>query len=126
MSDRALESRLCGKRAEAAVAHKLEASGCRIIARNYRAGRFGELDIVAQKGEKIIITEVKARRDSSQWGGVSGSISGAKLRKIDKAARYLLRDKMLMNYKVIFLAGLVSTSKTGEIIRIDLIPLEIL
>ena len=49
-----------------AVRH-LEASGYRILARNWRAssdGVRGELDVVAQDGRELVFCEVKSRRRS--------------------------------------------------------------
>ena len=37
-------------------------NGCTVIKRNYQC-RFGEIDIIAEKGEYIIFTEVKTRRE---------------------------------------------------------------
>jgi putative endonuclease len=55
------DRRTFGRRAEAAVAKHLEALGYRILARNVRM-KFGEIDLVAEKGGVVVIVEVKAGR----------------------------------------------------------------
>ncbi|WP_246572184.1 YraN family protein [Kineosporia corallincola] len=45
---------------ELAAAH-LEATGCRILARNWRC-RLGEIDVVALEGQCLVVCEVKTRR----------------------------------------------------------------
>lgn len=53
-----------GKNGEDRVAHFLRKSGYEVIVRNYQC-RFGEIDIIAQKGEYIIFVEVKTRKENS-------------------------------------------------------------
>lgn len=40
----------------------LRSKGCRILARNYRGPRKGEVDIVARDGRLLLFVEVKTRR----------------------------------------------------------------
>jgi putative endonuclease len=40
----------------------LRATGCRILARNFRGRRRGEVDIVARDGKLLLFVEVKTRR----------------------------------------------------------------
>ena len=49
-----------GRRAETLAALWLSLKGYRIVARRFR-GRTGELDLVARRGHRIAIVEVKAR-----------------------------------------------------------------
>lgn len=51
-----------GRAGEARAADYLEERGFRILARNWRGVR-GEVDIIADDGEDIVIVEVKARSD---------------------------------------------------------------
>lgn len=53
-----------GSRGEAMVAAFMRKNGCKIIKRNYHC-RFGEIDIIAEKSEYIIFTEVKTRSEDS-------------------------------------------------------------
>lgn len=55
-------SRERGQRGERIAARYLERRGYRILERNYRS-RFGEIDLIAQKGELLVFCEVKTRKD---------------------------------------------------------------
>ncbi|MFF1452281.1 YraN family protein [Streptomyces sp. NPDC058274] len=51
-----------GKYGEDLAARRLAQAGMTILARNWRAGRTGEIDIVARDGDALVICEVKTRR----------------------------------------------------------------
>lgn len=53
---------LFGSDGESAAADFLKKRGYKIIGRNYSC-RFGEIDIIAQKGNFIVFVEVKTRKD---------------------------------------------------------------
>lgn len=50
-----------GRRGEQLAAGLLEREGFRVLERNWRC-RIGEIDIVAQDGDELVIVEVKSRR----------------------------------------------------------------
>jgi putative endonuclease len=77
-----------GIQAEELAAQHLRQHGCEILARNFRC-RMGELDIVARRGELLIVAEVRLR-SSAKFGGAGASITRAKRTRIVRAARYLL------------------------------------
>jgi putative endonuclease len=56
---------------ENVAADFLRAHGCRILARNFKARRGGEVDIIARDGKLLLFVEVKTRRE------------GAKIRPLD-------------------------------------------
>lgn len=60
-----------GEYGERVAADFLRAKGCRILARNFKAPRGGEVDIVARDGNLLLFAEVKTRRE------------GAKIRPLD-------------------------------------------
>ncbi len=55
---------LTGKKAEDMVASFLRKKGYTVIKRNYYC-RFGEVDIIVQKGDVLAFVEVKARKENS-------------------------------------------------------------
>ncbi|MGW4852856.1 YraN family protein [Streptomyces sp. NPDC004288] len=54
-----------GRYGEELATRRLIAYGMHILARNWRCGRSGEIDIVARDGDTLVICEVKTRRDGA-------------------------------------------------------------
>ncbi|MFC8363026.1 YraN family protein [Streptomyces griseorubiginosus] len=54
-----------GKYGESLAARRLTEAGMTVLERNWRCGRTGEIDIVAQDGEVLVVCEVKTRRTGS-------------------------------------------------------------
>ncbi|MGW6154541.1 YraN family protein [Streptomyces sp. NPDC055144] len=57
-----------GKYGEELAARRLAESGMTVIERNWRAGRTGEIDIVAREGDALVVCEVKTRRAGGRTG----------------------------------------------------------
>jgi putative endonuclease len=57
-----------GRYGEDLAARRLTDAGMTVLARNWRAGRTGELDIVARDGDAIVVCEVKTRRGRAREG----------------------------------------------------------
>ena len=53
-----------GAQGESIAAAHLEASGLKIMARNFRT-RYGEIDLIAEDGDTLVFVEVKTRRGGS-------------------------------------------------------------
>lgn len=70
-----------GAAGEEAAARFLARHGLRILHRNLRLGRAGELDIVALERTTLVLVEVKARLASETLGGF-GNITPTKQRKL--------------------------------------------
>ncbi|MBY8867616.1 MULTISPECIES: YraN family protein [Streptomyces] len=51
-----------GRYGEGLAARRLAAAGLTVLARNWRDGRTGEIDIVARDGDVLVVCEVKTRR----------------------------------------------------------------
>ncbi|MGW2341047.1 YraN family protein [Streptomyces sp. NPDC001661] len=58
-----------GKYGEDLAARRLTETGMTVLARNWRAGRSGEIDIVARDGDAIVVCEVKTRSGPSGEAG---------------------------------------------------------
>jgi putative endonuclease len=76
-----------GRAGENVVARMLEQKGATILARNYRS-KYGEIDIIAQKGDTIAFVEVKRR--VKHYFALSSVITEQKQQKIAKTARFFI------------------------------------
>ncbi|MDT0471903.1 YraN family protein [Streptomyces sp. DSM 41014] len=54
-----------GRYGEELAARRLAEAGMTVLARNWRCGRTGEIDIVAGDGDTLVVCEVKTRRGGS-------------------------------------------------------------
>jgi len=97
-----------GRDAEERAAEYLERLGYRIIGRNVRVGRLGEIDLVAYDGEVLVFIEVKAR-SSKRFGLPEDALTLRKQRRLLEVARAYLS-----------LSGL-----EGIVCRFDVIALEL-
>lgn len=77
-----------GKAGEDFAARYLRKNGYQILERNYHS-RFGEIDIIAGKGEYIVFVEVKTRKPGSMVSPLE-SVTPSKQRKIRQTARFYL------------------------------------
>ncbi|MEU6487634.1 YraN family protein [Streptomyces sp. NPDC046887] len=53
-----------GRYGEELAVRRLTESGMTTLARNWRCGRTGEIDIVARDGDTLVVCEVKTRRSA--------------------------------------------------------------
>jgi putative endonuclease len=81
--------RSIGRIGEDAAADYLQKSGYRILSRNFRLGRFGEIDIVAKKSSELCFVEVKARANDL-FGRPSEAVGYKKQRKILAVASHYM------------------------------------
>lgn len=75
-----------GKNGEDAAAAFLRERGWRILERNFRYGRAGEIDIIARDGEWTVFVEVKSRR-SLACGAPEYAVTPSKQRQLIRLAR---------------------------------------
>ena len=73
-----------GRQGEQAAAEYLEASGFRILDRNWRCAE-GELDIVAADGRSLVVCEVKTR-SGKRYGTPLEAITRQKQRRLRRLA----------------------------------------
>lgn len=97
-----------GKAGEEYTARRLENSGWKILARNYRI-RGGEIDIVAEKGDTLIFVEVKTRRFGSLSDGEE-AITERKKRLIIKTAQRFLCDNCIEDRYIRFDAAVLTVT----------------
>jgi putative endonuclease len=75
-----------GQFGEDIACEHLEKNSIKIIKRNARFGKLGEIDIIAQENDEIIFIEVKTKRTGSQFGSPSEAVNHNKQNKIKKMA----------------------------------------
>jgi len=82
-----------GKKGEDFAAELLLKNGYNVLKRNFHS-RYGEIDIIARKGDIIAFVEVKTRAKSS-WGTAAGAVTKSKQHKLILAAQYYLMTHKL-------------------------------
>lgn len=78
-----------GTQAEARAADFLSAAGLVIRERQF-AGRYGEIDLIAQDGNETVFVEVKMRR-TARFGTALEAVTRSKLARLQKTAAHWLR-----------------------------------
>ncbi len=86
---------LLGDQGERAAIRYLKRHGYRILNRQYR-NRFGEIDIIALDGTRIVFVEVKTRR-TTEAGQPFEAVDREKQQRIARAAQAWLKDKRRLN-----------------------------
>jgi putative endonuclease len=80
-----------GNYGEQVASDWLRANGCKILARNFRGPRRGEVDIVARDGKVLIFAEVKTRREGSKIRGLD-AVGAEKQKLIERGANAWLKS----------------------------------
>jgi putative endonuclease len=87
-----------GQRGETLAASRLARAGYTILARNWRHGTLGELDIVARRGAEIVFVEVRTRRGpldtAVEWA--LASVDGRKRARLVRLAEAYLEAHGLL------------------------------
>ena len=86
-----MDRAVLGRSAEEVAADFLAEQGLAVLLRNYRR-RSGELDLVAQDGDTLVIAEVRTR-STDEFGGAAASVDGWKQHKIVRATTQLLQAR---------------------------------
>ena len=97
MADR----RESGRVGEDAACKYMTGMGYQALSRNFRYGRYGEIDLVMQKSGVICFIEVKSRT-SDRFGTPAESVGYAKRRKILTVANHFLKLNDAFGQKVRF------------------------
>ena len=84
------KSKTLGNWGEDLAAAFLEKKGCRILGRNYRCP-YGEIDLIAEKGEYLLFVEVKLRK-SDRFAAAAEYVDKRKQGKLRITAEYWLME----------------------------------
>lgn len=86
-----MSNKTVGRQGEDAACSYLKKKGFKILERNYKC-LFGEIDIIAEYGGVIVITEVKCR-SSAKFGAGFEAVSRTKRQKIIKTTEFYIKEK---------------------------------
>jgi putative endonuclease len=88
-----------GQRGEAFVAQYLVHAGHTLLARNWRHGKSGEIDIVTRHGGEIVFVEVRTRRGPAQLAvdAALASVDARKRAQLIRLAQAFLDARGLHN-----------------------------
>ena len=89
-----------GRRGEAAAARYYMNRGYKLLDHNYKT-RQGELDLVLQRGELVVIAEVKTRAENA-WYRPQEAVTRAKQQRILLAAQAYLQTNGLLEKTIRF------------------------
>lgn len=105
-----------GRRGEELAARHLAARGFEIVARNWRC-EWGELDLVAQDGECLVLVEVRTRRGRS-LGTPEESITAAKqARLITLSEAYVQERRWAGDWRIDVVA--IEMDRHGRLLRVE-------
>ncbi|MBR5095924.1 MAG: YraN family protein [Treponema sp.] len=92
-------TKILGKAGEDSAAAFYAQNGFSLIERNFRT-RFGEIDIIVQKGDLLVFAEVKALFGSNAEI-LADKLGPRKRRKIIETAKYFLKNHRQYSNKII-------------------------
>lgn len=108
--------KLIGDKGENLIAKQYRKNGYKIIARNFSC-RFGELDIVAQKGNTVAVVEVKTRKNAD-FAKAAEFVDFKKQNRIRTTAMLYLQENNLMDCIIRFdVAEVYTENDTVNIIE---------
>ena len=108
--------KITGDKGENKVVWKYRLNGYKIISRNFSC-RYGELDIVAQKGDTIVVVEVKTRKNSD-FAQAREFVDYKKQSRIKNTTNIYLQKNNLTEYNIRFdVAEVYTESNTINIIE---------
>ncbi len=109
-----------GKFGEDFTVEFLNSRGFIVLERNYKVS-FGEIDIIARKGDLLIFVEVKTRRNLD-FGVPVESVNLEKQNRIRKIAEIYIKNKQLRFKEIRFDVMSIILSSKGEILNWEYLP----
>ena len=101
-----------GQRGEDLAVKFLKKKHYKILERNFRAGKYGEIDIIAKNKDELIFTEVKTKTDN-QFGLPEQEFTYQKKKKMRRAIQnYLFKNHFTnQNWRADLIAIEISEDK---------------
>lgn len=87
-----------GELGEKIAAKYLQGKGYEILAADYHTGKYGEIDIVAEKDGRLFFVEVKTR-SGDLFGAAEESVTFKKQEKLRRAVHYYLLSNKISHEK---------------------------
>ncbi|HHY63598.1 MAG TPA: YraN family protein [Clostridiaceae bacterium] len=115
-----MNNRAYGTLGEEAAAAYLIKQGYRILRRNFRAGRLGEIDIIGMDNDTLCFVEVKTR-SSDVYGTPAQALSYRKQAAIIRLARIYMQNSRCMDKPVRFDVIELKMDRAGNVRDIHLI-----
>lgn len=115
-----MNNRVYGALGEEAAASYLTKQGYKVICRNFRAGRMGEIDIIGMDNDTLCFIEVKTR-SSKMFGTPAQALSRRKQATLVRLARVYIKNNRYMNTPVRFDVMELMMDRTGRIQDMQLI-----
>lgn len=103
-----------GREGESLAESFITDRGFTVLCRNYRAGRYGEIDIVGRKDDLVVFFEIRTRR-GDQYGGAIRSISSKKIKNLRTASRHYLANNSHLNTETVTFRYDMVTLQDSEI-----------
>lgn len=95
----------------------LTGKGYSIIAANFRT-RYGEIDLICRKGDRIAFVEVKTRTGTGK-GNPWEAITPRKLTHIQKAAQLFVLQNKMKEYKLSMQAVSIVLDRDMQVLAVD-------
>jgi putative endonuclease len=105
-----------GKIGEALAVEHFKAQGYEIRAQNYRT-RSGEIDLIVQRGKRVVFVEVKTRRNL-KFGIPQAAVTPTKQKQISKIALDYLQTHGLLHAPCRFDVIAIFLSPQSELIKL--------
>ena len=123
MTDRSKTFRqYIGNTGEDAAAEVLQQRGFKILERNYTVHNVGEIDIICEYKEKILVIEVKSRDSRERYGTPEEAVTGSKQLKVMKTTVCFCKENGYSLEKVSYFVAGVIHDVSGNIVDVKFTP----